>query len=503
MTASIPASEIVSVRPNVIGAGGNSLDLSGLVLTNSKRVPIGSVIALGSVVAVQGYFGPTSAEAAFASAYFAAFDGAPETPGALLFVQYPTTAVAAYLRGGSLATMTLAQLQGLSGVLTVSVDGTSKTSGTINLTTASSFSAAATLIQSAFSSPGFTVSYDSVTNAFVFTDATTGASSAMSFASGTLADPLALSQATGAVISPGAVAATPVAAMDAALAQTGDFFSYTTLFQPVPSDALLFASWANGGSTASANRFAYVAWDNSAAETTAADTSSPGYLIQQAGYDGTVLIYDPLAGQLKAAFVMGGIAAIDFSQENGRTNLAFRSQAGLAAGVSSQAIAENLIANGYNFYGRYATANNPFVFFYPGSITGEFDWLDSYVNQAWLNSQFQLLLMTLLTSKTVRSIPYNAAGYALIEAAMMPAVTAALNFGAIRTGVQLDALQAAEVNSAAGIKIDDTLQQRGWYVSVTDPGAQARAARGSPSIIFFYMDGGSIQKIVLTSDLVQ
>jgi hypothetical protein len=42
-TLAIPASQIVNVIPSVVSAGGNALQLSGLFLTPSPRVPIGQV----------------------------------------------------------------------------------------------------------------------------------------------------------------------------------------------------------------------------------------------------------------------------------------------------------------------------------------------------------------------------------------------------------------------------------------------------------------------------
>src|SRR5487761_2080482 len=98
--SSIPASMFVQVVPNVISAGGSALDLSGLCLTNSTRVPIGTVPSFPSALAVASYFGSTAPEAGLASTYFAGFDNSNVKPGAMLFAQYPVAPVGAYLRGG-------------------------------------------------------------------------------------------------------------------------------------------------------------------------------------------------------------------------------------------------------------------------------------------------------------------------------------------------------------------------------------------------------------------
>lgn len=496
---SIPASAIVSVIPSVLSAGGQALDLNGLCLTTSFRTPIGSVQSFASAASVASYFGSSSAEAAAAAVYFGGFDGGTMRPGAMLFAQYPAVAVGGYLRGASLAAMTLAQLQALTGTLIISVNGVVKTSSTINLSGASSFSNAATIIAAAFTTPGFAVSYDSVSGGFLFQNATTGLTGTMTYATGTLATSLALTLVTGAALSQGADAATPADFMASIVNQTTNWASFFTLFDPDSSGNALkqaFASWNDS----QGNRWAYVCWDTDAAPKAASSaTSSLGYLLRQAESSGTILISAPDC--IKAAFVAGYVASLDFTRLNGRATLAFRSQQGLAADVVDQTTAENLIANGYNYYGTYATANDQFTFLYPGSATGAFKWADSYVNQIWLNNALQLAMMTLLTN--ARSIPYNDAGYAMIDAACADPILAGVNFGAIRPGVALSALQISQINDAAGQKIDDIVATRGWYFQVQPATAITRGARATPPLTLWYADGGSVQKLNLASIEVQ
>src|SRR5579863_2218957 len=99
----IPASNLVDILPSVLGAGGSSLALNGLMLDSGTRVPIGTVATFPTQPAVAAYFGAASLNATLASVYFGGFIGATKVPGAMLFVQYPQTAVSAFLRGGSIA----------------------------------------------------------------------------------------------------------------------------------------------------------------------------------------------------------------------------------------------------------------------------------------------------------------------------------------------------------------------------------------------------------------
>ncbi|MDS0801714.1 DUF3383 domain-containing protein [Burkholderia cenocepacia] len=497
---SIPASLIASVTPSVISAGGSALDLVGIILTTNSRVPIGTVPTFPTKDAVSAYFGSTSLEAQLAAVYFGGFDNSNVKPGSLGFSQYPTAPVSAYLRGGSLAAMTLTQLQALSGTLIVTVDGVQKTSANINLASATSFSNAATLIAAGFTG-GPTVAYDSVAAAFTLTSTTTGATSTIGFASGTLATGLKLTQAAGAVTSQGAIASTPAAAMTAITKITQNWVSFMTAFDPDNgvgnTQKMAFATWTSQQN----NRYLYAVWDTDQSPTTTVPaTSSLGYLVNQANMSGVAPNFNDVN---KAAFLMGAIASIDFTQTDGRSTLSFKSQSGLSADVTDATVYQNLVANGYNCYGAFATANDQFTFYTPGQIAGQYDWIDSYIDQIWLNNQLQLAIMTGFTQ--TKSVPYNAVGDATIEAWLMDPINQAVNFGAIRQGVQLSAAQAQEVNTAAGRKIDSILSSRGWYLQVlasTAP-AQTRAARQSPPCSLWYMDGGSVQQLNLASVMVQ
>jgi hypothetical protein len=638
--AAIPASQIVNVNPGVVSAGGTALALSGLLLTTSTRVPIGTVASFPTAAAVATYFGGASVEAAEANVYFAGFDNSAAKPGAMLFAQYPTLAqgVPAWVRGASVATMTLAQLQALTpGTITVTVNGVLVTSGTINLSAVASFSAAATAIQTALAaydavttaaiaatttlsvtgsitgsiltvtvlgagsvqvgavlagtgvtagtqilqqltgtangvgtylvsasqsvgsgtitgsygtmtvsavasgtlavgqvvsgagvtagttitakltgtggtgtyvvSPSQTassttisagtlvVTYDSTSGGFLFTGGTPGVGT-ITYVAGALATSLKLTAATGATLSQGAAQGVPSTNMAAIVAQTQNFASFTTSWEPSTADKILFAAWTDTQD----DRYLYAMWTTNVEVTLANPYNSAGYAIRSYNYSGTALIYSP-TDQYLGAFLMGAVASIDFARFNDRTSLAFRAQSGNSPSVTDATIAAQLEANGYNYYGNWATANDAFSFFYPGSVTGGFLWIDSYVDQIWLNNSFQLAMMVLLTQ--VKSIPYNAAGYALIEAACTDPINAALNFGAIRPGVTLSAAQIAEVNAASGEDIADTIQTRGWYFQVQDASALVRAARGSPPMTFWYTDGQSVQRLTLASLEIQ
>ena len=633
----IPADQIVNIVPSVLGAGGKALDLNGLILTRSPELPTMTPVSFPDANSVADYFGPSSAEARAAGIYFQGPDGATIQPGALLFYRYATSPIAAFVKGGDISALAITDLQQVTGVITVTIDGQTFTSSTIDLSNAVSFSDAATTIQTALgaadavvtggispntqsakaqidgtvltlsagatvflgtvvggasvltgttiiefltgtggagtytvdqtqtvaretmtfttglmtvsgvtsgvlkvgqqlagsgvdpttvivgngtgaggagtyyvtpsqtvaggttiSAEPATVTFDSVSGGFVITSGIVGVNSTISAVTGTAATPLFLTAAKGAVLSQGVNQTNPVTTMNQVANLTQNWATFTATSFPSINAMIQFAKWAS----LSGNRYAFAQFSGDLGPTVTPDVTSAGSQIIAAGYSGTILNYAISGEGLNtAARVLSYAASLDFSATNGRATLAFRSFSGAVPSVTDAATAANLIANGYNYIGAYATANQPFTFYYPGQITGPYLWADSYFNQIWLNNQLQLALVSLLT--TVKSIPYNSSGNALIRAACSDPINAAINYGAIRQGVTLSAAQALEVKVAAGIDISAPLQTAGYYLQILDATPQVRAQRGSPPITLWYMDGESVQSINMASILIQ
>src|SRR5208282_1498022 len=134
-----------------------------------------------------------------------------------------------------------------------------------------------------------------------------------------------------------------------------------------------------------------------------------------------------------------------------------------------------LEANGYNFYADIGAATTAFVWFQTGQITGRFAWADSWQTQVWLNSFFQIQLLTLFANSL--SVPFTLAGVSLIQQTCQTVINAGLAFGAFAPNT-LTAGQIAEVNAAAGANIAGTLQTQGYYLQVNLPSQVVQAARG-------------------------
>ena len=140
----IPASRIVNVTPRLIAAGGTDLVMNGLLLTTNPLIPLTSfALTFTSADAVGDYFGMTSAEYLFAVRYFLGYDNSFKKPRSLIIAPRVLTSAPGWLRGGKNAA-TLAQIQAVTnGSMTITIDGTAKTLADVDLSSVTSFSAAA------------------------------------------------------------------------------------------------------------------------------------------------------------------------------------------------------------------------------------------------------------------------------------------------------------------------------------------------------------------------
>ncbi|GBR71002.1 DUF3383 family protein [Gluconobacter kanchanaburiensis] len=94
MAGGIPISQVVSVTPSALSAGGGVAFINGLIITtNTTVVPAGTVVEYTSAPAVATAFGASSTEYQMAAVYFGGYTGASQTPSTLYFAGYtaPTT----------------------------------------------------------------------------------------------------------------------------------------------------------------------------------------------------------------------------------------------------------------------------------------------------------------------------------------------------------------------------------------------------------------------------
>lgn len=486
---SIPASNIAAIYPAVIGGGGNPLGLNTTLLVASAIYPN---YEYSNADTVGQHYGLNSDVHNFAIVYFKAFEGATTRPNSLFISGYNKEDVEAKLIGGNVSTLTIAQLQAITGTLSIVVDGVEK-SGTIDLSAATSFSNAANLIGTALDMGIGDVYFDSKIQAFIISSSSTGAASTISFASGTAADKLMLTQATGALINNDTAIDTGASAAKRALRFSRNFVNFTYAPETMGEEDIKdLATWV----TQQNSNFKLYTWGLDPLALSQSGTSFGEWALENT--EGVSPIYGSFD---KAAFFCGVSASINYNERNGRQTTMFRTQAGLVAEVTDEQDAATLAKNGYSFYGAWATANNRFQMAGIGSVTGKFKWIDNFDFQVFLNSQFQLSFVNMLRANGVTS--YTDEGIARVRAYAQDTVNQGINFGGIVAGVTLDESQRLQVNQEAYEGAADLLETQGWVLYVALPNAQTRTERKSFIIKFFYTDGSAMQKLEMSSINVQ
>ena len=246
------------------------------------------------------------------------------------------------------------------------------------------------------------------------------------------------------------------------------------------------------------NQYLYVRWTDEAAVLTDSDTSSITYQLRQLNAEGLTHVYN---SPLYAAFVMGCAASIAWDRNNSTITFAYKAQSGLAAVITEKAKARNLIANGVNFMGDYASRNDAFVLFQNGQIDGQFAWIDTYLNSTWLNNALQVQILA--GFEMTPRVPYTDAGYTLIRGWVQDVVDRAIANGTIDIGVNLSQTQKNEIQrETGGLDISTELYNSGYYLQIVDATAQIRQHRESPACNFWYTYGGSVHKINLPSTAI-
>lgn len=493
--SNIPISQIVQVPPRVVGAGGAQGTLDGLILSTDSGLAASQPQVFYSASDVSDFFGPTSPEAEAAAVYFPGIVGGGQQPGSLTFARFAgEDDLPAAVFGAELA-LSLAQLQDLSGTLSVTTSAPF-VSATIDLAAATSFANAATLMTAGFTSPDFAITYDSQRRRFVLATTATGAAASVTAVTGTLATDVGLSATAGAYVQATGVSDDTLAlAMTRAVDGQPNWATFTTTTDVGLAGRVELADWTGKQDF----QYLYFSWEADVAGLTTNNPASFGAIVQSTPYQGTTPLYGTL---LDAAGALAWAASVNFQAVEGREAFAFRQRvASDVPSVTSLADANALLSNGYSYYGRYASAANQYTIYYDGKVGGQFVWADTFLNQIWLRRNLQQALFE--TLRAYRSLPYNADGYNAIYQGAQSIISQGLSNGVIRVGVTLSPAQQAEVDRQAGVAIAEELSSKGWYLQVADPiTTTVRTERGSPVVNFWYCDGGSIQKLSVSATTV-
>lgn len=496
----INASHIVQINPRLLEPGGRDLEFNGLILTKNNTIPTGDslVLPFGDPDSVGDYLGLESDEFRLASIYFMGYTNSFRKPRALYIARRLDADAAPFIRGGAIS-QTVAQLRTIAdGTLDLTLGTHTGSLTGINFSTISSFSDAATILQTAIHTneeggadwTGATVTYSSLFRAFTITGGQAGEDLVVDYATGTVADALNLTRAGGAILSEGASALTEDEQMEAVIGITSNWVTFTTAWKATVDEMVAFGRWA----TRQGVNYLYTPWDDDPALLQANNTTTTAYALKEAEIGATAMWWKSAD---YAAFMMGVAASIDWDRTAGTITFAFKRQQGLAASVNRLADALALETQGVNYLGNFATRNDQFILSYQGEQFGDWRWIDTYVNGIWFFNALQLACM--VGFEQTPRVPYTEAGYALIRSWLQDPINRALNNGVITPGMALSESQKAQINREAGLNISSNVQQEGYFVQIKDPPGATRVVRGSPIVNLWYTDAGSVHKLVVAA----
>ena len=492
----ISASNLVQVLPRILKATGNDLVFNGVVLDSNDTIPSDTPLSFASASEVGEYFGTSSDEYKFAGTYFGGFDNSQVKPATLYFYRLNATASSAWVRGAELDVKTaLSTITAISsGSITLDVDGVTKQYAEIDLSACTSYSDVASKVQTA-TGGDLTLEFSSQFNAFIIKGVTVGATSTLSVPVGDIATALGFNTET-AVISNGQDANTMAQSMENLTNRFTNFVTFTTLAEATDAEALELAQWATTNYNAGV-LYLYVCWDSDANNLDSNSTTVIAEQFKAENVGATCVCYPSYE---MASFIMGVTASIAWDQANSTITYAFKHLSGFGADVEKTSEANALDAHKVNYMGNFATRNDNFILSYNGSMLGEWDWIDTYINAVWLCNALQVQLMAMFQS--ANRIPYNSVGYAKIRSNCKDIINRAINNGVIDLGVNISDAQKAELTSLLGGDYSDEIKNNGYYLQIVDATASIRQARKTPSINLVYTYGGSVHKLVVPATAV-
>lgn len=491
MAIGVSFDRIMDIHPQEINPTSSKFRMSGLVLTESA-VMGNDVKSFVTAAAVGKFFGTSSLEYSYASAYFAGWIGKSNTISNITFANYQPSGSSGMLRSGSVTSDDYNTIKAVGGALTLHISGKAVTE-TMDFSACNSLSDVATAIATAFSD--VTCEYNGLIGTFILKTKTQGAEQSIGYADdGGVASALKLTENAGATASSGSAAKSVSDRMAEITNSFRGFASFTHIFDLSNDDMLALSKFAaQYGTGASVVYIAPVSDPSALIENS---TTTFSYLVKHAGFACVQPVY--IGGDYTiAALAMSYAPGLDFSKTNAAVPFAGISSNSVKANVLDNDSYDALKSNGYSCYASFSTANNNAPLFYDGSVTGDFENVDNLYEIIYMQDACQVAFMTFIQQHTT-GIPVNARGDALIRSILTPVMVAMVNFGAILTGVAPDTDEMTQISPQVGnVDISATLEANGYYTYVAPLSAADRNNRKA-NIVIVYMKANKIQTLSLT-----
>lgn len=418
------------------GAAVAQRQLIARLFTTSVEVPTDTVMEFTDLADVATVFQTTSEEYRRAQFYFGFVSKNITRPKRIAFARWADTATPPTVLGTTHGT--LAQLQAITaGAFNIQIGATLHAMTGINLSTATSLSDVAGLIQTAVRTgtgtvfTAATVTYNATRSRFEFVGGDTGDNTITVTAGASNDVAASLGWLAGASVSNGSDAQTVTDVLTVTTQTTNNFGSFAFIPALTQDQVVEAATWTDAQNVMFQFHHAVLPADSSAISTA----------VSSFGGTGLTLESPTATNEYPEMLPMAALAAIDFSRPNSTINFMFQQASGLSVTVNTTADANLYDGQRVNYYGNTQTAGQMISFYQRGLLMGtDTDPLDmnTYANEQWLKDRAGQRLMELLLNVKVSA---NTEGRGQALSVIRPVIDEALLNGVISVGRTLTSVQ--------------------------------------------------------------
>lgn len=491
---SLAIDSIIRVSDSIEPNGVLRRDLGiGLFITTDTQLGTGSnrIAVLSSFQDALNQFTVGSQPYLAAQTWFAQ----SPLPKNLIIGRWINAAASATLKGGVFST-TLSQFQAITnGSFNVVVDGVSRNITALNLSSANSFTAIATAIQTAITTAGsnVTVVYNPVTKSFVVTSATTGATSTLTYfspvspASGTdLSAPLALTLATGAQLSQGAAAESISQAFNAIINLNNS--PYFVSAEDGFSDATVSELSALIQSFTDSLRFMFSANTNDAQTLITGDTTSESAQLFALQPQRTWMTWSATADR-KAVSAAARMSSVNFDANNGLITLMFKTLPGTLPDDLTTTQQTELDRKRVNYYANFS--GDPI--YAKGTTFNTSAYIDTRYALDWFVNAVQVDVFDLLVQSP--RIAQTDEGNSFVVDVINEVCQQAVRNGMVTPGYVSEALKADIIATTGNTEFDGYLSTGYlvWNQPVSQQSQSDRDQRKFTAKKIWLKSGGAIQ----------
>lgn len=500
----ISQSKYVAITSGVGGSAAVSGRQFALRLfTSAAQMPSGTSLEFTSAKDVGSYFGFESKEYKIAQLYFSYVSAYQTSPAMISFWAnaYSGRNPFIWAKSSPVALSTLKEVS--AGSFSLSMGGLSANITGLDLSTASSYTDIATVLQTAIRAAQTdnelwnqaVVAYSTVTQSFyIMGGEVDGAISALSENSiGTyIGAMLGLDASNSPIVSQGVAAQTYSEMLSQSLNTSNNYGTFAFVGDLSDEAIIEIAQWTNVQNHNGGMYIQRVSTSNAnAIQASVAD------------YDGVAIVVDAYSNDTYAWLVPAVVAAsTNYNRVNGTQNYMYKTLSGVSASVTTDAEYEDLVSKKLNFYGSTQQAGTPVSFFQPGMLQGSVDDMGVFMNELWLKDAITVEFLNYLLA--VAKWPANASGKAIGDGLIQGVLNTAKLNGTILQAKDLTSTQKAFITSIT----DDENAWRDVYaegyklysqvVSVTANGAEHYEYQYT----LIYSKGDSIRKVDGTHTLI-